>query len=184
MDLPNSRQLAIVEENRGDDGPQRAVTAVISSPADLQKFLSTANLPAAIPDLTRNTHVAIALGERRTAGFRISVLGALQFTQGIAAGLVTFSYSEVAPNGLAPDVLTKPWALFRIDDLGWFTTIVFNMVSAQFIVIQSVTGGPYQVAPSGSVILATMRRVFGPATRAACEDWIKNHPLAYGASAT
>jgi len=182
-----SRDLKVVTILRGNRGPKQAKQALLCSQKDFNDFFE--GEPPAI-ELPGGFFGVIALGERRSGGFYVTVNNAYQITFGIATGLVHINFSEDKSSGPHTDALTYPFVVFNLPDLQYATSAVFNKIEKQvdegsifstlrgngtkFIVIAlTITGDDCKTIPEGSYYPMIYSQVFGPASYEDCEEYRK-----------
>lgn len=171
--MPQSRQIpfeTIINSEAG--GPKISKRALIKNEDELKEFFN-GRPPAVDIDFTSAFIFAIALGQRPTGGYSVRVHSITQYTDDAMAGVTFIEYEEIVPTGFVAQMLTSPFTIVRATCIRFVTGIFFRKQGERFIVIRP-TGLTIdcEIIPEGAYYPAMYLRVFGPATRDECQQWI------------
>jgi|GEM_PF-2955644 len=123
--LSLSRQIKFeIILSKSTGGPISEKAATLANKQALIDFFD-GKPPAEAVGLEGAFVFAVALGERNTGGYGITINSISQATGGFMAGTVFIAWRETKPSGPIMEMLTSPYVLFRASDLHYATQIIF-----------------------------------------------------------
>ncbi|MEZ4340783.1 MAG: hypothetical protein R3B82_29525 [Sandaracinaceae bacterium] len=123
-----SRELDAELVLSGDDGPEEKTFRFIDSRESIEAFFS--GRTDALPDLpVGGLIVAVGLGPRQSTGWIAEPVMCVQHIIGISAGTIQMSYRASRPDDPGPEVMTYPWAFFRVTGTEWATGLIVGEVT-------------------------------------------------------
>ena len=110
MSVPRTYPVDFKVALTGNDGPKGPVKQEIPNAKAWKALFGVAPMPRFDPRY--ETLVVIALGLRRTGGFKVEVTGVTRQVGGVVGLLDTVRWREVKPAGGAIEILTHPFCVF------------------------------------------------------------------------
>jgi hypothetical protein len=174
--MPQPRQIpfeTIINSETG--GPKISKRALIKNEDELKEFFN-GRPPAVDINFTNAFIFAIALGERPTGEYSVRVHSITQYTDDVMAGITFIEYEEIVPSEPVAQMLTSPFTIVQATDIRFATGIFFRKLGERFIVIRPTDSTiDCEIIPEEAYYPVVYLRVFGPATRDECQQWVNTN---------